>query len=74
MFLFQFTSLNHYSMFALEGRGGELRWKLTPFDYQFNPAYLIVSDVGMYLVVMVAFFCFLPAGCLYFPTFEIGDE
>lgn len=37
--LLQLDSLGHYTVYALEGRGGEVRWHLTPKDFQFNPAY-----------------------------------
>ena len=37
--ILQLDSLGHYTVYVLEGRGGEVRWHLTPKDFQFNPAY-----------------------------------
>lgn len=45
VFLFQFTTVNYYTMFALEGRAGEVRWKLGPSDFQYNPVFTPVSHV-----------------------------
>ena len=41
--MLQLDSLGHYTVYALEGRGGEVRWHLTPKDFQFNPAFSPVS-------------------------------
>ena len=35
----QLDTLGHYTVYALEGRGGEVRWHLTPKDFHFNPAF-----------------------------------
>ena len=35
----QLDTLGHYTVYALEGRGGDVRWHLTPKDFHFNPAF-----------------------------------
>ena len=39
----QLQLVGHFTVYALEGRGGEVRWHHTPQDFQMNAAYPTVS-------------------------------
>lgn len=41
----QLETAGHYTVYALEGRGGEVRWHHTPGDFQMPTAYQPVSGV-----------------------------
>ena len=53
--LLQLDSLGHYTVYALEGRAGEVRWHLTPKDFQFNPAFSPVRYLWHLLLVYVLY-------------------
>ena len=40
----QLQLLGHFTVYALEGRGGEVRWHHTPQDFQMQTAYPTVSQ------------------------------
>ena len=42
----QLDSLGRFSVYALEGRGGEVRWHFTPGDTDFVPAFSPVRYHG----------------------------
>ena len=41
----QLETAGHYTVYALEGRGGEVRWHHAPGDFQMHTAYQPVSGV-----------------------------
>ena len=42
----QLQMVGHFTVYALEGRGGEVRWHHTPQDFQVATAYPVVSSQG----------------------------
>ena len=57
-------SLGHYTVYALEGRAGEVRWHLTPKDFQFNPAF---SPVCYKYTCGIVLFGYAPMGNVHLP-------